>query len=570
MDSSLRSPETHSGRKARGAFFTPPSIAEFLADWAVGDNPGAKLLDPTCGEAVFLLGAARKLRAVGAIGDLREQLFGIDLHGESLSQSRSLLSSEGFDASLIEGDFFGVPSPEQLGCPVPLMDGVIGNPPFIRYQIHKGQARRQSAQAALRQGVHLSGLASSWASVLVHACAFLRDEGRLAMVLPAELLTVHYAEPIRRWLRRRFAAVNLILFDQLQFEDALENVVLIVAKGSGGCDAFSLYHVNDADDLSSLGLFDHFAVTPNDEGKWTDLLLPVKQRQLFKRISDDHFVPLSGLGSTELGIVTGANSFFAISETTRREFEISEANVQAISPPGTRHLHGMSFSRSDWESLKEAGERVWLLCPSPNSRARGLHDYIAQGEAEAVDKAYKCQIRSPWWRPPLVPAPDLFFTYMSHRFPRLIANTAGVTFLNSMHGVTLKRGTPKWVRAGLPLLSLNSVTMLGAELFGRSYGGGVLKMEPREAAALPVPSLGAMKDAWSTLEGERAQLDRELRDGRWTGVLARVDEVLLRDTLRLDGAEVREIHEAARSLRERRLRREIVSDGVRGAAASRT
>ena len=64
------------------------------------------------------------------------------------------------------------------------------------------------------------------------------------MVLPAELLSVHYAEPIRRWLRRRFSTVHLVMFERLQFEGALENVVLVLAQGTGGCDAFSLYHVN--------------------------------------------------------------------------------------------------------------------------------------------------------------------------------------------------------------------------------------------------------------------------------------------------------------------------------------
>jgi hypothetical protein len=90
-------------------------------------------------------------------------------------------------------------------------DAVIGNPPFVCYQEHRGHVRRRSVAAALEQGVRLSGLASSWAATLVHASAFLRPSGRLAMVLPAELLTVGYAEPIRRWLRKRFAVVNLVI-----------------------------------------------------------------------------------------------------------------------------------------------------------------------------------------------------------------------------------------------------------------------------------------------------------------------------------------------------------------------
>jgi hypothetical protein len=78
-------------------------------------------------------------------------------------------------------------------------------------------------------------MASSWAASLVHASAFLKPTGRLAMVLPAELLTVHHAEPVRRWLRQRFAVVNLVIFERLQFRDAEEQVVMLVAHGRGPC-----------------------------------------------------------------------------------------------------------------------------------------------------------------------------------------------------------------------------------------------------------------------------------------------------------------------------------------------
>ena len=203
-------------RKARGAFFTPPAIADFLAAWAVDEDPQATVLDPTCGEAVFLLAAARQLRKVGAsAADLDDQVFGVDLHQASLDAAMRLLEEDGLDAHLIADDFFNLPSPTQLGCPLPAVDAVIGNPPFVRYQNHIGMSRQRSAAAAMAQGVRLSGLASSWAALLVHSCAFLKPEGRLAMVLPAELLTVGYAEPVRRWLRQRFAAVHLVMFERL-------------------------------------------------------------------------------------------------------------------------------------------------------------------------------------------------------------------------------------------------------------------------------------------------------------------------------------------------------------------
>ena len=541
-------------QKARGAFFTPRPIAEFLAAWAIADNPDATVLDPTCGEAVFLRAAGTTLRHLGAFGgDLSKQVFGVDVHAQSLDEAARVLEADGLDASLLAQDFFTVSSPLQPGAPLPLFDAVVGNPPFIRYQEHSGAVRHRAFEAALAQGVRLSGLASSWAALVVHACSFLKPDGRLAMVLPAELLSVHYAEPIRRWLRRRFSTVHLVMFERRQFEGVLENVVLVLAHGTGGCDAFSLYHVHDASDLASIRPFDHVNVTPADTGKWTDLLLPAHQRQLFRAIVEEHFIALDSYGSPELGTVTGANHYFAMPEATKSEYGLSDSHVVRISPPGTRHLRGLSFTAHDWEDMRVAGDAVWLLQPDTDDVDDRLRIYLDRGEALGVPEAYKCQVRNPWWRPPLVAVPDLFFTYMSHRYPRLVANHAGVRHLNSMHGLRLKDGTPKFSKSALPLLALNSVTMLGAELFGRSYGGGVLKMEPREAATLPVAGYDELSAAWDILKSERASIDRQLRNGLWTNVAKRVDEALLHRTMGISCNDVAELHEASRSLRKRRI-----------------
>jgi len=376
------------------------------------------------------------------------------------------------------------------------------------------------------------------------------------MVLPAELMTVGYAEPLRRWLRTRFAAVHLVLFEQLQFHDAEEQVVLLVARGSGGCDAFALHQVRDAAELQRLHAFDGVAVAPRAEGKWTELLLPTERRALFRRVTSQHFTSLSTYGAPELGTVTGANPFFALSESTREQFGLSCNDLTAIVPPGTKHLRGTRFTRGRWEQLKLRGERVWLLDPITDRPRGGLARYIAHGKELGVHEAYKCTVRSPWWRPPTVAPPDLFFTYMSHRYPRLIANEAGVSFVNSMHGLVLREGAPSIARDALPLLALNSVSMLGAEVFGRSYGGGILKMEPSEAAQLPVPTVSLLAKAWRRVEGRRDHLNELLRAGQWQEVVEEIDAALLTGAARIPQQDVLALRSEATNLRRRRTRKD--------------
>ncbi|MEI6559084.1 MAG: N-6 DNA methylase [Rhodospirillaceae bacterium] len=533
-------------RKARGAFFTPPEITRFISDWAVR-TPADAVLEPSCGEAAFLLAAGRRLSELGGAGAAR--LHGIEIHEPSAERGRTALRRAGFNAAIGVCDFFDYP-------PTPGFDAVVGNPPYIRYQQFRGEARGKSLEAALAGGVRLTGLASSWAAFVIHASQFLKPEGRLGLVLPAELLSVNYAAEVRRFLLRRFSRVRLVMFDTRVFPDVLEEVVLLLAEGSGGAASFEVFQARDLAELTRL---DTHAWTGFDLGaidKWTPALLSQASFGVYQALCrQGAFSPLLGWGETYLGAVTGANGFFAVTEAEAVARRLPRQDLLPISPPGARHLSGLSFSPAQWQALRDGGGRCWLFYPhaaTPGAAARRL---IAQGERDKVDLAYKCRVRKPWWRVPLVARPDLILTYMNHDRPRLVSNAADVHIINSVYGVTLHPALREAGRVLLPLAALNSVTLLGAEMVGRAYGGGLLKLEPREADTLPVPPPDALATLAPQLEALRAPVLAALGRGETARAVDLVDEVVLSRPLGLGPDELRVLREARAFLFARRVGR---------------
>lgn len=504
-------------RKARGAFYTPVPVARFLVDWAVRSDD-CSVLEPSCGEAVFL-------HEIGRRGNHSGPLVGVELHSDSAAESERSLREAGIAAAIHSGDFF---DHSEFG----VYDAVVGNPPFVRYQDFSGDSRARAREAALRAGISLSKLASSWAAFTIHSALHLKTGGRLGLVLPAELLSVNYAADVRQYLMDHFSSVSLVLFHERVFPGVSEEVVLLLADqymptgGRSSAHHMHLWQVRDANDLGSRTASRRW--TPPSKGaKWSAGLMSPTGASAYGAVVDrDEFTQLETWGDTTLGIVTGGNKFFTMSPAKAQALELEQSDLLVLSPPGSRHLRGLSLTPKALNDLGKEGQSNYLFRPAEEPSAAAW-SYIESGEDLDVHQAYKCRVRSPWWRVPYLRPADLLLTYMNADTPRLCGNKARAHHLNSVHGVYLRDGLKADGINLLPIASLNSVTLLGAEIVGRAYGGGMLKIEPREADKLPLPSPALVRENAAKLREIRPAVEAELEAGRLLDAVAIVDRVLL-------------------------------------------
>ena len=519
-------------------------MARFLVDWAVRDLDAA-VLEPSCGEAVFL-------HQIGQRRDHRGRLVGVELHEGSAKESERTLRKQGTHATIHAGDFF---THSEFGA----YDAVVGNPPYVRYQDFHGQSRALAREAALRAGVALSNLASSWAAFTVHSALHLKAGGRLALVLPAELLTVNYAAGVRQFLMDHFRSVGLILFDERVFPGVLEEVVLLLAdgyepEGDNGDDHMTLWQIRDASGLAELSASRRWA-PPHKSAKWFAGLMSEAGLRAYESVfAKNSFTVLKEWGETTLGMVTGKNHFFALSPARVAALKLASSDLIPLSPPGSRHLRGLALTSSELNNLGIAGQATQLFRPDGEPSPAAWR-YITSGEALDVHEAYKCRVRNPWWRVPYLRPADLLLTYMNADTPRLSSNQAGAHHLNSVHGVYLREDVRSLGLRGLPLASLNSVTLLGAETVGRAYGGGMLKIEPREADTLPVPSPRLIHERIRELQQVRATIASALRSGRLLDAVAIVDEILLVGAMKMSKKRLNALRSDHKALTARRIAR---------------
>lgn len=142
--------------------------------------------------------------------------------------------------------------------------------------------------------------------------------------------------------------------------------MLLLAEGYNGTPTgfCELHEVRNAEDLArSSGVFRRWTPLPA-EGKWSPSLLPTPALEAYLELQESgSFTPLESWGDTTLGMVSGNNRYFAISPARAAELGIPKDELLPLSPPGSRHLRGMTLSAAAWRDLRAQGAATYLFRP---------------------------------------------------------------------------------------------------------------------------------------------------------------------------------------------------------------
>jgi adenine-specific DNA methylase len=292
----------------------------------------------------------------------------------------------------------------------------------------------------------------------------------------------------------------------------------------------------------------------HDNEKWLKYFLTAREITFMRELREsDSTTVMATHASIDVGVVTGRNEFFVLSGEQVELFGLDRYTVPLISRSG--QLKGTKLAKSDWKTLSAAGDRVHLLnisTAAANKLSQALRKYIKYGEEKDYHTGYKCSIRKPWYKVPSVWVPDAFMFRQIYNFPRIVQNNSGATSTDTIHRLTCKKNKPERVIAN----TYTWLTAASAEIEGRSYGGGVLELEPTEAERLLVPAElnGAMP---------MSECDRLTRADRLDEVLEENARTILRKHMGLSRNECQILKDIWVKMRDRRLSRRKTRVGER-------
>jgi len=527
-----------SAKKLRGGFYTPEAIATFVLQWGLNGSSDCDILEPSCGDGVFL-------EQLHKLNSKYSSITAIELNEDEAKKADAI---EIRNKQIINADFH-----TYCNNTLQRFDLIIGNPPYIRYQFFDVEQQIEAETIFIRAGLKYSKLANAWVSFVVGSTQLLKESGgKIGFVLPAEILQVSYALQLRNFIAQVYNKINIISFEKLVFPNIQQEVVLLLCEKNNTKD-HKIEHIElkDATELKTLDVARLRSPKKQIDfksNKWTFYFLEQEEIDFLENIEKHHNIPTIGdYADVEVGITTGSNDFFTVPLSTVNDFELQDYAKRMVGR--SVQVNSVIFTEKDWAINKNSKAKAHLLVfPSMKKlyNKNGAIRYIDLGESKGIHKGYKCGIRDEWYIVPSLKISDALFIRRNNRYPRLIINKAKAYTTDTMHRVFLK---PETEIKAFTASYYNSLSLAFTEVCGRSHGGGVLELMPNETEKVLLPYHPGNTNLLSNIDKQiRSKTDIE-------SILKWTNQEILKKHYNLTDREINLAHRIWLKLSNRRLNR---------------
>ncbi|MDE6142703.1 MAG: SAM-dependent methyltransferase [Muribaculaceae bacterium] len=447
-----------SHRKKFAQFFTPKVIANFMADWIIGNSRKVQsILEPAFGLGVFSRSLLNKDIQLSITGfDIDNHIFNIALSNFSDNKEVTLILDDYITSSWNES-----------------YDGIICNPPYMKF--HDYDNKRAIPLVNSQLGLRLNKFTNIYTLFLLKALSQLKKDGRCAFITPSEFLNADYGVEVKRYLKNTGMRIHFIIidFEENIFDDAMTTacITLIENKPSGGTMRFSLIK-NPSDLHSALSSFKDIA--------YSDLFPEEKWKKNYQDNNSSrfkHLTDFSNYARVSRGIATGANKYFTITRSKAYELNIpQDALLKCIC-----HCSDISkniFSEEDFTQLSQNDKTVYLFKGQGNEMIPEVQDYIRIGEKAGIHSKHLCSKRNPWYAlEKRSPAP-IWVSVFSRRKIKFVRNEANVSNLTTFHCMYVTN-----MFIDIDVFFAYLLTDIAHQVLldnSRQYGNGLTKFEPND------------------------------------------------------------------------------------------
>lgn len=470
-------------QKLRGAYYTPLLLAEKIAEYFKDDFSLKTMFEPSCGDGVFFDALINK-----NLIQRFSQLYGIEIEKNEAKKLESRFL-EYKNVKIQNTDFFDF---YKNNYSLARYDLILGNPPYIRYQYLTEAQRLEMSEILTSHKMKSNKLINTWVAFLVACVHLLSENGKIAFVIPAEILQVAYAEDLRSYLSENLANITLLTFNDLVFPDIEQEIVVLIGEKKSAEKGIRIVEFQNLDDLNISKIKStEFQPLANTHEKWTKYFTSKAETDLISEIrNDSRFQKLSDCALINVGVTTGNNKYFSIDKTTAEKYDLEEISFPLIGR--SSHANSVYFTHSDWEENVKNDKAAFLVSfpDKPfDSYSQKQKEYIKLGEEKKLNSGYKCSIRDKWYQIPSIWIPDAFFLRRNNLYPKFVLNCCNAISTDTMHRIKFNNNVEP---EKIILSYYNSISFAFSELCGRSYGGGVLEILPGEAGNIYIPNLDSI------------------------------------------------------------------------------